>query len=310
MKNSFTILSATLLAILLLAAALSVAAPPPISQSEMLYTMELALYGKPADGSIIPRVAKLEEAVLAKAGTGTLTERVDKLWEELGGGKEGVSMLDYKIKLAQWIVNGKVDGASLLDRLGALERALFGYPGKDALPARISRVIEVTSGKQGADISYERLAKGTKVKVEIITAMSTITSRPGDSVTIAVAEDVIVGSRLVIPAGTSWTSKIVAPTKSNKFDLKNLLELALEPLVAMDGTSVRLFVDDDSITATQTQSGLLICQGETADRLGFFTRGNAVDRLMPGTKNLEIPIGTKITLSVKEDASIKSAKVK
>lgn len=310
MKRKISIIPAAILALLILSAALTTAAPPPISQSEMLSEMEKTIYGKQSDGAILPRVAKLEEIVLAKPGTGNLTERVEKLWSELGGDKLSVASLGYKVKLAQWIVNGRVEGTSILDRVTALEKVLFGYVSRESLPARIGKVIEVTTGKGGVDIAYEKLPKGTKLVVTIDTPMSTLTSKPGDPVVITVAEDVIVGSRLAIPAGTSWESKLATPTKSNKFDLKNLLEIALEPLAALDGTLFRVYVDDESISASQAQSGLLICQGENADRLGFFTRGSAVDRLMPGNKNLEIASGTRIVLAVKEDQIINSAKVR
>lgn len=310
MKRKKSIIPAAMLAILLLAAAISTAAPPPISQSEMLSEMEKTLFGKPVDGPILPRVAKLEEIVLAKPGEGNLTGRVEKLWSELGGDKLSVASLGYKVMFAQWIVDGRVGGISLLDKVAALEKTLFGYVSREALPARIGRVIEATSGKGGIDIGYEKLAKGTKLAVTIDTPLSTLKSKPGDTAVITVDEDVIVGSRLAIPAGTSWESKVVAPTKSNKFDLKNLLEIALEPLPALDGTAVRVYVDDEAISATLAQSGLLICQGENADRLGFFTRGSAVDRLLPGNKNLEIAAGTRIVLSVKEDQIISSAKIR
>lgn len=305
---STTAFTAMLLALVLSAAALS--APPPMSSTEMLTTLEKTLYGSPVEGAIIPRVAALETVILGKAGEGTLTERVNRLWEELGGGREGVLSLDYKIKLAQWIVNGKVRQGSLLERLSALEDVLFGFVSKESLPVRIERMIETTTGKGGVDATYAKLAAGTPVKIIIKTALKSSSTRPGDKVVMEVAEDVFIGDRLAIPSGTQWTSEAADPTKSNKYDLKNLLELVLEPVLAIDGTPVRLYADDGAVSATQILTGLLICQGERPERLGFFALGTAVDRLLPGNKNLDIINGTKIVLSVREDVSVVSAKVR
>jgi len=281
-----------------------------MSSTEMLTTLEKTLYGNPVEGAIIPRVAALEAVILGKAGEGTLTERVSRLWDQLGGGREGVLSLDYKIKLAQWIVNGKIKQGSLMERLAALEDVLFGYVSKESLPARIERMVEITTGIDGVDAAYAKLAAGTAVKVVIRTGMKSSSTRPGDKVVLEVSEDVYIGDRLAIPSGTQWTSEAADPTKSGRYDLKNLLELILEPVLAIDGTPVRLYVDDNAATATQILTGLLICQGDRPERLGFFALGTAVDRLLPGSKNLDIINGTKIILSVREDVSVVSAKVK
>ncbi len=310
MMNRYVRVLAIALLIGLMAFASTLAAPPPTTTSEMLAMLERTLFGVAGEGAITPRVQKIEDVALGKPGEGTLIERIESLWNEFGGGREGVQTLDYQIKYSQWIADGKVSQGTLLDRLANLETLLMGYVSKDPLTSRIDAMIAITAGATGIDSTYAKLAAGTPVKLVLKTPLRTNFTRPGEKVDLEVSEDVFIGDRLAIPKGTAWQVEAADPTKSDKFDLKNLVELLLSPIYAIDGTPVKLIADDNATSNTQLASGILICQGERPERLGFFGLGNAVDRLLPGSKNLDIIRGTAIVLSVREDVSIMSAKVK
>ena len=288
----------------------AIAAPPPVSTAEMLATLERTLYGAVSEGSVIPRVVKLETAAFGAEGDGTLTERIEKLWNEFGGGREGVQSQDYLVKCSQWIVDGKLSQGALLDRVSKLEEALMGYVSREPLAKRISRILSMTAGSSGIETQYMKLAAGTQVKVILKSPLRTNFTRPGERIDLEVAEDVFVGGYLAITKGSAWQAEAVDPTKSPKFDLKNILELALSPLQAIDLTPVKLIADEAAAAATLKLSGLVISQGERAERLGFFGIGNAVDRLLPGSKNLDIIRDTAFFLTVREDVSVLAAKVK
>lgn len=310
MMNRYVRVLAIALLIGLTAFVSTFAAPPPTSTSEMLATLERTLFGIAGEGAITPRVQRIEDVALGKPGEGTLIERIESLWNEFGGGREGVQTLDYQIKYSQWIADGKVSQGTLLDRLANLETLLLGYVSKAPLTSRIEAMIAITAGATGIDSTYAKLASGTSVKLVLKTPLRTNFTRPGEKVDLEVSEDVFIGDRLAIPKGTAWQVEAADPTKSDKFDLKNLVELLISPIFAIDGTPVKLIADDNATANTQLASGILICQGERPERLGFFGLGNAVDRLLPGSKNLDIIRGTAIVLSVREDVSIMSAKVR
>lgn len=288
----------------------AIAAPPPVSTAEMLATLERTLYGAVTEGSVIPRVVRLETDAFGSEGDGTLTERIVNLWNEFGGGREGVLSQDFLVKCSQWIVDGKVSQGALLERVSKLEEALLGYVSRDPLAKRISRIISMTAGSAGIETQYVKLAAGTQVKVILKSPLRTNFTRPGEKIDLEVGEDVFVGDYLAIAKGSSWQAEAVDPTKSPKFDLKNILELALSPLQAIDLTPVKLVADEAAAAGTVKLSGLVISQGERPERLGFFGTGNAVDRLLPGSKNLDIIRDTAFYLTVREDVSVLAAKVR
>ncbi len=294
----------------LLTSLTAIAAPPPVSTAEMLATLERTLYGAVSEGSVIPRVVKLETAAFGSEGDGTLTERIEKLWNEFGGGREGVQNQDYLVKCSQWIVDGKLSQGALLDRVSKLEEALLGYISRDPLARRISKILSMTAGSGGIETQYVKLAAGTQIKVILKSPLRTNFTRPGEKIDLEVAEDVFVGGYLAVARGSAWQVEAVDPTRSPRYDLRNLLELYLSPLQAIDLTPVRLIADDAAAAETLRLSGLVISQGERPERLGFFGTGNAVDRLLPGSKNLDIIRDTAFFLTVREDVSVLGAKVR
>lgn len=286
------------------------AAPPPVSTAEMLATLERTLYGQVSEGSVIPRVLRMEEAAFGAQGDGTLTERIERLWNEFGGGREGVQNQDYLLKCSQWIVDGKLSQGALLERIAKLEMVLLGYVSRDPLSKRIKNIIAITAGSSGIETQYVKLVAGTQVRVVLKSPLRTNFTKPGERIDLEIGEDVFVGSYLAIPKGSVWQAEAVDPTKSPRFDLKNLLEIALSPIPAIDLTPVKLIADDAAAAGTSKLSGLVIGQGDRPERLGFFGTGNAVDRLLPGSKNLDITRDTAFFLSVREDVSVLAAKVK
>lgn len=292
----------------LLAITVACAAPPPMSPTDMLSTIEKTLYGANAEGAVIPRIERLEKLILAKDGEGTLSERVTRLWERFGGGREGVLSHDYGLKLSQWLVYGKVGQESLLQRLSLLEISLFGFPGDAPLPERIEKTVAAAAGK--IDAQYAKLTSGTQITVVLRTPLKSSVVKPGDKVTLEVSENVFISDRLAIPSGTVWQAVVNDPTKSNKYDLKNMIEITSEPLPAIDATPVRLYVDDASAAATQVLSGIVMSQGERPERIGFFGTGIPASRIVTGGKGFDLAEGARFVLAVREDVSVAAAKVR
>jgi hypothetical protein len=132
---------------------------------------------------------------------------------------------------------------------------------------------------------------GTDVKLKFIEALSSKTAHPGDSVTLELAEDLLVNDIIVVRQGAKATGEITVAKKSGMMGRGGDLALQLQYLKAGDnkiklrGTKGN---EGDSKVGTAIVLTVLI---------GIFG-------LMKHGKNAEIPAGTLITAYVSDDIAL------
>jgi len=96
------------------------------------------------------------------------------------------------------------------------------------------------------------LAAGTGVKIDITSAITSETANPGDTWTGTVKDNVIVGDRVVIPAGSAVTGTVRGATPAKKGSRAMLL-LGVSS-VNVNGREIAVHASTDSIVAGSTRA--------------------------------------------------------
>ncbi|HEY3215163.1 MAG TPA: hypothetical protein VGK93_01585 [Candidatus Eisenbacteria bacterium] len=165
------------------------------------------------------------------------------------------------------------------------------------------------------------VAAGTGVKVTVNAKVSSATAQPGESWTGTVKEPVIVGERVVIPAG-STIHGVVAGVEPAQKGSRAFLVLAIRS-VEIDGKSHALVADADSIIAGSTRARNLgaVAAGAGAGALlgkaiGGSSKGALIGGILGGAAatgavaaskgyQVEIKEGTELTFTVNEPVVMK-----
>lgn len=165
------------------------------------------------------------------------------------------------------------------------------------------------------------LAAGTPVEIAVNAALNTEINKVGDPWTGEVKENVIVGDRIVIPAGSIVHGVVSAVKPAEKGD-RAMLDLSVES-VSVDGNSIPVKAGMEEIVAGSTRARNLgaIAGGAAAGALvgkavggsgkgaliGGLIGGAAAGAGVAGSKGYQVVLkeGTIITFNVSEDVNVK-----
>ena len=160
---------------------------------------------------------------------------------------------------------------------------------------------------------------GTSVKIDITAAISSETAQAGDAWSGTVKENVIVGDRVLIPAGSTVHGVVRGSTPAMKGDRAMLL-LGVSS-VNVNGQDIAVAGSTDSIVAGSTRARNLGAIGGGAAAgavighaiggsgkgsvIGALIGGAATSALVSGTKGYQVTIkpGTEITFTT--DGAVK-----
>jgi hypothetical protein len=84
------------------------------------------------------------------------------------------------------------------------------------------------------------LPEGTRVRVRLEQTISSATAEEGQSVNLSVADDVKIGDTIVVPQGSACIGTITSAIPKRRMGRTGKLDLSMERVVAVDGTSIPL----------------------------------------------------------------------
>jgi hypothetical protein len=169
---------------------------------------------------------------------------------------------------------------------------------------------------RAAEAPSVTMAAGTPVKIDITTAITSETAQAGEAWSGTVKENVIVGDRVLIPAGSTVNGVVYAATPAKKGDRAMLL-LGVSS-VSVNGKDIAVRSSTDSIIAGSTRARNLGAVGAGAaagavighavggsgkgSLIGGIIGGAATSAVIAGTKGYQVTIkpGTEITFTTDE----------
>ncbi len=166
------------------------------------------------------------------------------------------------------------------------------------------------------------LSAGTSIPISVSTQVSSENASPGDSWTGSVTENVVVGDRVVIPAG-STVEGVVSGAQGAQKGSRAFVVLAVRSITA-NGTSIPVSASADSIIAGSTRArnlGAIAGSAAAGALIGKAVGGSGKGALIGGliggaastaavakSKGYQVVVkeGTNLTFSVNHDVRVRS----
>jgi hypothetical protein len=144
------------------------------------------------------------------------------------------------------------------------------------------------------------LPTGTLFRIAMNSSISSAHSKTGDKFTFTVVDDVKIGDRIAIPAGTAGTGTVERAAPAHGGQVDGILRVQFDPIKLPDGTLVDADITQESLSADQNQhNGLAGSVADVADITlpGFFL----IDFLRKGN-DVTLGAGAPFHVAVIEDA--------
>ena len=222
----------------LMAGAGSVMAAAPTTVTEKTAVLEETIYGSVQDGAILDRVNQLDTTVYGAEKSGTINDKVDSLYTAVeGDASSKTAPLAVRMDVLEYTYQEKITNGSMLDRLDRLERSVFGKIQTGTIGSRISKL---TNAINGSDFKLTpqvgTLAVDKVFKITLDDEVNTKVNKVGDTIHFTVAENIMDGDVLLVPAGTAGTGTITTLKKAGVFGRNAKLDIKFDNIPAIDGT--------------------------------------------------------------------------
>lgn len=282
----------------MLSANLVFAAPENIE--ETLSGMETDTYGIAQHGAVMERIERLEREYNGHLSSGSMGERVDKLYGKLYKNEKEPSV-EALTNAIEWNIKREVTTDPILTRLSALEMKIYGKTGEGTLANRLDSLARASFGENKLPVQKCEVPAGTLIKIALTEGVTTKNIKVGDIVHYHVAEDVIVDGVLVFTKGAKGEGKVTKMQPAKNFGRNAELLVEFEKTKALEGTFVETFVGEASKTEME-RMGLaagasiagMVLLGPIGIIAGAFVKG----------KNIELPAGTELYIETKLDNSL------
>lgn len=266
-----------------------------VSIPERLSQLEEIIFGRSqADvASLVQRVEQLERELYGETRTGPLLTRVEHMYEELIAGGLGHSLL-LRLNAVEWMLYQEISRTHPLGRrVEKLEAEVLGERKSGPIQPRIARLLDLVWPGGSLNLKPVQVPAQTLVKIRLLAEVNSKENRVGQMIPYQVAEDVLIENRLVIPAGTESEARVTKVESAGSLGRSGRVELDFGTVAALDGTKVRLQVDEKSAKentelAAAASVGGLVLLGPIGLVGGVFVRGS----------EHVIPVGTEFYVEV------------
>ncbi len=163
-----------------------------------------------------------------------------------------------------------------------------------------SAAIEHASTPQNDETRDNLIGEGTLIKITMLQTITTAHCSVGQTFTFRVVDNVMAGSRVAIPAGTTGSGKVDVCVPAHGGRQNGRLRVEFDPLLLSDGTQVQVAITRDSISADANEkNGTAPALEDIANMMvpGFFL----VDYLRKGD-DVTLGANQPFHLAVIEDA--------
>lgn len=107
-----------------------------------------------------------------------------------------------------------------------------------------------------ADLQSQRVPAGKHIKVRFLDDLNTVRSLSGDQFSAAIAEDIIVDKKILLPSGTIMRGVVENITKSSRPKSPAIIYLAFDHIVTPVGKQVPITLKLANLTNLTTEGGI------------------------------------------------------
>ena len=276
----------------------------PGTVTEKTQVLESTVYGAPQDGAVVDRINQLDETVYGNGfsgNTATLSKRVDSLYDSVEGSGTNISLRE-EMDALEYTYQNSINDGSLVERVEKMERSVNGRISTGSLQKRI---ISLKTKVYGSNVTLTNqvgtLSSDHVFKVTLNDAVSTKTSHEGDTIKFTVAENVMDGNVLLVPAGTVGSATITSLKKARSFGRNGALDITFDSVPAIDGTEFTAVQGKEAKDRTRNEvkaAGASVAGAVLLGPVGLvggaFVKG----------KNIEYPAGSTIYVQPQDSVTI------
>ena len=293
---------AAVLCLLLVVALIPSAVSANVTPLRSLEIVEEMLYGRTQKGPLLARIEQVELDIYGQTQEGAVLMRIDRMLTflqntDVDGG------LHLLLNLAEWGFSATLSGDKpMIDRLQGLELVLYGEQQSGTVSQRAERLMMDVWGTTKLDVKQVTLPAQTLVKVALNQTVDSGTAQVGDRIVYRITEDVMVDGRVVIPAGTTSVATVTEVTAAGRLGKDGRVLLDFGSVPALDGTAVRLKVDERS---TEKNRSLELAAG--ASMAGIILLGSpvgAVGAYLIKGKDVQIEANTQFYVETERAAPV------
>jgi len=274
---------------------------------DKMIIVEKSLYGSEQTGSLIERVGRIEKDVYGAETRDALTVKLDRIYTYIEEDQPAEPSFLTKLNAAEWALAHNVTTQPAKARIENLERVLVGNSIPGSFDERLAKIMKLAYPNGQIAVESTTINKDTLVKIKLVSALDSRTSRPGDTVIYQAAEDVYVGGVLVIAKGTEGLGKVTKVEQSRNFGRDAELQISFDAIGAIDGSEIKTVMGDKAKEETKS---LAKAAGATVAGLAILGPIGVVGGAFVHGKDVTVPAGSELYIQTKADVTVYGLQVK
>lgn len=280
-------------------------AAEPATISGRMDRVDQVVYGEVKDGSLLDRISSVDNLIYGKGNmTGDgLDDRVSNAYlDVVNSGNDAAPSISARTNALEYYLTDEVKREALADRIGNLEKTVFGKEKTGAIDQRSAELEKAVYGDQHLEMKEVLLPEKTVFKIAINDKVSSKTNMVGDEVTFTVREDVKVGNNLVLPKGSQGSGVITKVSQPKSFGRSGKLDISFDQVFSLDDEPIPTVLGPEAKEKLKMEAAAVGASAVGALALGpiglvggFFVKG----------KDVEIPAGTELYIQTQSSVTTK-----
>lgn len=280
-------------------------AAEPATISGRMDRVDQVVYGEVKDGSLLDRISSVDNLIYGKGNmTGDgLDDRVSNAYlDVVNSGNDAAPSISARTNALEYYLTDEVKREALADRIGNLEKTVFGKEKTGAIDQRSAELEKAVYGDQHFEMKEVLLPEKTVFKIAINDKVSSKTNMVGDEVTFTVREDVKVGNNLVLPKGLQGSGVITKVSQPKSFGRSGKLDISFDQVFSLDDEPIPTVLGPEAKEKLKMEAAAVGASAVGALALGpigliggFFVKG----------KDVEIPAGTELYIQTQSSVTTK-----
>ena len=280
-------------------------AAEPATISGRMDRVDQVVYGEVKDGSLLDRISSVDNLIYGKGNmTGDgLDDRVSNAYlDVVNSGNDAAPSISARTNALEYYLTDEVKREALADRIGNLEKTVFGKEKTGAIDQRSAELEKAVYGDQHFEMKEVLLPEKTVFKIAINDKVSSKTNMVGDEVTFTVREDVKVGNNLVLPKGSQGSGVITKVSQPKSFGRSGKLDISFDQVFSLDDDPIPTVLGPEAKEKLKMEAAAVGASAVGALALGpiglvggFFVKG----------KDVEIPAGTELYIQTQSSVTTK-----
>lgn len=280
-------------------------AAEPTTLNGRMERVEDVLYGGERSGSLTQRITDADNLIY---GTGSTTgmgldDKIGNLYADVvNSGNDAAPSISARTNALEYYLTDEIKKDSLPNRIGDMEKTIFGNAKSGALDKRAAELEKAVYGDQHAEMKDVVLPQKTVFKISLNDSVSSKTNLEGDPVEFTVQDDVKVGDALVLPRGSRGSGVVTKVSRPKSFGRSGKLDISFDQVFSLDDEPIPTVLGPEAKEKLKMEAAAV-----GASAIGALALGpvGLVGGLFVKGKDVELPAGSELYIQTQSDVLTK-----